>query len=103
MSTFDLFISPSEREAFGMVAAEAQAAGLPCLLSNNFPDSIDMKLGLVTFLNILDPNEWAENIINSNCKRIVCKDLILNKFKELGFDVNNNILKVESVYRSNDL
>ncbi len=103
MSTFDLFISPSEREAFGMVAAEAQAAGLPCLLSNNFPDSIDMKLGLVTFLNILDPNEWAENIINLNSKRIVCKDLILNTFKELGFDVNNNILKVENVYRSNDL
>ncbi len=101
MSTFDIFISPSEKEAFGMVAAEAQAAGLPCLLSNNYPDSIDMKLGLVTFLNILNPVVWADNILESNYKRIVSKDLILNTFQELGFDVNNNILKVESVYRNN--
>ena len=60
-----------------------------------------MKLGLVTFLNTLNPVVWADNILESNYKRIVSKDLILHTFQELGFDVNNNILKVENVYRNN--
>ena len=33
----DLFIMPSDRESFGMAAAEAMAAGLPVLVSNGVP------------------------------------------------------------------
>ena len=36
MSTFDVFISPAKTEAFGIVAIEAQAMGIPCLLSTGF-------------------------------------------------------------------
>lgn len=100
MSTFDIFLSPSKKEAFGMVAVEAQASGLPCFLSNSFPNSIDMQLGLVTFIDGFNSNEWAEKIITTTRTQNLSQNEILNKFDECGFDVNKNIAKVELLYRS---
>lgn len=100
MSTFDVFLSPSKKEAFGMVAAEAQASGVHCFLSTNFPKSIDMGLGLVTFIEEYHSAEWAEKILNTNVRRNVCRNKILAKFTELGFDVSGNIAKIESLYRA---
>lgn len=100
MSTFDVFLSPSKKEAFGMVAVEAQAAGLPCFLSTNFPKSIDMKLNLVTFINGSNAQEWAEKILNTPNKEGMYKDKILTQFSKLGFDVIGNVARIESLYKN---
>lgn len=60
-SMFDLFVLPSRWEGLGMVAIEAQYAGLPCLLSKNVPYEAKIS-DSVEFLP-LSAEEWARKIM----------------------------------------
>ena len=62
-SAFDVFCFPSRYEGLGMAAMEAQAAGLPCLVSNAVPSEVDLT-GHVTFLPFDDVDLWANAIAN---------------------------------------
>ncbi len=66
-SAFDCFIMPSNYEGLGIVAIEAQCAGLYCLLSNQVP--IEAKVSKsVQFLSLnAPPVEWA-NLAVANCR-----------------------------------
>lgn len=99
MSTFDVFISPAHNEAFGMVAAEAQAAGLPCVLSTEFPKTIDMNLNLVSFVNNFEASNWADELIRVSGQKCFDKKLIKECFIKRGFDVKENVKTIENLYR----
>ena len=42
-------------EGFGIVALEAQCAGVPCVVANTITKDIDMGLGIISFVS-LDEN-----------------------------------------------
>lgn len=97
VNSFDVFVAPALKEGFGLVAVEAQAAGLPCFLYKGFPKSVNMDLGLVTFFNDFEVEKWADAIItnkgkNTNKKQIF--DVIASK----GFDINYNTKQIEELY-----
>ena len=100
MSTFDVFIGPALKEGFGLVAVEAQAAGIPCILYTGFPKSVDMQLGLVAFLDNFEVSNWTEAIVKMKNARIAHKDMIKNKIIELGFDSDANTKQIEERYRT---
>lgn len=100
LSTFDAFVSPARDEAFGMVAAEAQAAGLPCILSTGFPQAVDLNLGLVSFVDNSDPEEWAVAILRIRDHKCLDRDMIRNRIKERGFDADENAKRIEAMYRA---
>ena len=60
----DCFVFPSLYEGLGIAVVEAQAAGLPCVVSGTLPKRVDIGAGLVQFcsLNHL-PGEWADIIL----------------------------------------
>lgn len=58
---FDVFCLPSEYEGLGMVAVEAEASGLPCVLSAAVPKEAD-PAGTATFLSTNDSGLWADAI-----------------------------------------
>jgi glycosyltransferase EpsF len=100
MSTFDVFVASNQDEGFGMVAIEAQAAGLPCVLSDGFTQDIDMGLNLVSFMDNYDPRKWADAIIKSKGNRCTDKELIHKNFVVRGFEASENTRKIEQLYQA---
>ena len=99
MHTFDVFVGPALKEGFGLVAVEAQAAGVCCVLYSGFPESVDMKLGLCKRLHSFDPFEWA-NVICTSLKYRTCitSTELASHIRENGFDVRENAMTVCSMY-----
>ena len=61
----DAFFLPSKGEGFGLACIEAEASGLPCVISSNFPPEVTIT-GDVTFLHLDDDiDTWATAVINA--------------------------------------
>jgi glycosyltransferase involved in cell wall biosynthesis len=60
-NVMDCFIFPSRYEGLGLVLVEAQAAGLPCLISDRVPSEAIVDASRVRVLPLeRSPVEWAE-------------------------------------------
>ncbi|MFJ5759879.1 glycosyltransferase family 1 protein [Neobacillus sp. NPDC093182] len=102
MKSFDIFLFPSIFEGFGIVALEAQSAGIPCVLSDVIPDSVDMGLGLVTFINLNQSIEvWCEEINKGLLINRPENNIIFNQILSKGYDIQNNIKDWISLYGLN--
>ena len=97
MNSFDIYLGPALQEGFGLVAVEAQAAGLPCVLYTGFPKTVDMDLNLVTFLNNLEVTEWV-NAIKILPKKNNNFSLIKKEIVSKGFDSVFNTKEIEKLY-----
>lgn len=95
LQAMDVFLFPSLYEGFGIVALEAQASGLPCLISDKVPIECK-KTDLVYQMNLSDSSDkWAEKVIElSKIKR----NNTYEEIKESGFDIKSNAEKLEKFY-----
>ncbi len=65
----DLFFLPSRGEGFGLACVEAESAGLPCVISTNFPKEVNVT-GNVKFVPLEDDiSKWADAVIESLDKK----------------------------------
>jgi len=64
MGAMDIFLFPSLFESLGLVVLEAQAAGLPCLVSDTVPAEAEVVRPLFRRLSLNEPaSRWAEAIL----------------------------------------
>jgi glycosyltransferase EpsF len=102
MRAFDVFLFPSVFEGFGIVALEAQCAGTPCVLSDAIPTSVDMGLGLVSFINLNQSiDDWCEEINKGLIINRPENQKIFNQVLSKGYDIKDNIKDWLSLYGVN--
>lgn len=96
LSAMDVFLFPSLWEGLPVTVVEAQAAGLPCLVSDKVTSEVAVSKA-VTYLPIENGTEcWVDCAISSIGKRYD----VIDDIKSAGFDVNNSAMELIEVYRS---
>lgn len=101
MQLLDVFVLPSQYEGLGIVALEAQACGIPCVLSSTVPIDADMELDLVKYLSLqADIPVWVDTII-SQAKSGNEKEFeqIKNTFFKNGFSIKTEKNKLLDIYK----
>ena len=59
LSAMDIFLLPSTAEGFGIAAIEAQASGLPTIVSDRVPTTVILSVSAHT-LPLASPKEWSD-------------------------------------------
>ena len=96
MQAMDVFVFPSLYEGLPVTMVEAQAAGLPCLISDKVPSECILSDGLVDVLPLAaDPEAWAEKILE---KREVPRTNRRAEIVAHGFDITIEAVKLQEFY-----
>ena len=89
---------PSISEGLGIAALEAQAAGIPSLISTGVPEETDMGIGLVERVDPHNAEQWANAMLNFRLDTIPYST-ILDAFQNKGFDSKEQCSVVFQLYR----
>ena len=103
IGAMDIFLFPSLREGLGLALVEAQAAGLPCVLSEHIPHEADIVPSLMYRVpSSKGTKEWAKIIINIH-KMKRGKEISRNKSFQIvlnsPFNLKVGKLELEKIYR----
>lgn len=106
MNTSDINILPSLFEGFPVVLVEAQAAGIPSLVSTKVSCEVSLGLGnLIIFADIDSEgsvDNWADMIINlstQDFQNFPNTNERLQKLKDNGFDASENVNLLIELYK----
>lgn len=96
MNLFDVFIFPSHYEGLGIVGIEAQAAGLPCVFSDNIPQEAIITNNVIRLSLEEKAKKWAETIIKM-CDKYTREDEY-EVIRANGYDIENETEKLIKIY-----
>ena len=92
LQAIDVLLFPSVWEGLPVTVIEAQAAGVPCIISDNITTDVDIT-DLVTRLPITNVENWVETAMSELERKNVCKAV-----KKSGFDVKESALLLTKIY-----
>ena len=93
MQAMDVFLLPSIWEGLPVVLIEAQAAGLPCLVSDTVTKEANLT-GLCTYLPNDQPEAWVKPIANMDGSRLDTSAAIMKS----GYDIRTTAKWLEEFY-----
>ena len=95
MQAMDIFVFPSLYEGLGIALIEAQAAGLPCVVSDTIPKEAYLT-DLVKSESLSDsPDIWAEKIL---AMRNIPRTDRRAEIAAHGFDITTEAVKLQEFY-----
>lgn len=102
LKVMDVFLMPSFFEGLPVSLIEAQASGVPCIVSDNITLEADIGLNLIHFINLDQSVEsWGKLILDMKGKKFENKEKIVQAIKEKGYDSQDNIDKLIKIYEGN--
>lgn len=100
LHSMDIFVFPSKHEGLGLVLLEAQASGVPCIVSDAIQPEADLEVGLVSRLNLTDGAEvWANKIIELAGDKQKETDKLITGFQKKGYEISRGISNLLDIYQ----
>ncbi|MEI5907740.1 glycosyltransferase family 1 protein [Bacillus spongiae] len=99
----EVFVFPSKYEGLGLVLLEAQACGIPCIVSEAIQPEADIGLGLITQVNLDEgASTWADEILNNAGNKEQDSTFIADHFEKHQYSPSKGIEKLMSLYHLNN-
>lgn len=94
---FDVYVSPSLYEGFGLSLLEAQATDCPCVASDFISHDVALDEEKIVFLSLSDNDEkWVKAILNK--KKSDIRSDNKEAIKKAGFDINDAVNVMTGIY-----
>lgn len=98
LQMIDVFVMPSLFEGLPITLVEAQAAGVPCVVSSNVPNDACLIPDIYSSLSLQSSvNEWCDNILSY---RGYSKRNMLSRMQNKGFDIVLSAQQLQNWYLS---
>jgi glycosyltransferase involved in cell wall biosynthesis len=99
LNAMDAFVLPSSSEGLGLVVVEAQAAGLPCVISDTVPEEVDVVPGLVRRRGLNEPPAmWAEDLLLCRKQQRLSSEFVLDLMRSSPLNIENSVRRLERAY-----
>ena len=96
MQAMDVFVFPSLYEGLPVTMVEAQASGLPCIISDKVPEECIITSGLVDVMPLAAGAEaWADKVLE---KRQCAREDHSDEVAAHGFDITAEAEKLQEFY-----
>jgi glycosyltransferase involved in cell wall biosynthesis len=101
MRAMDVFLFPSFSEGLGLVALEAQAAGLPVIASEGVPQEVSVIPELMTWVPAATPDAWVTAILNTMSRPQPVTPQDAHALMEASpFNIARSVRGLEDIYSS---
>lgn len=98
LSAMDIFLMPSLFEGFGIAALEAQANGLPCILSDKLTKDLNMSDN-IQYLPIDSVDDWVNQIIRLKKIDRIDGNQAVEKIENRGYSLAKTVEFLEVFYK----
>ena len=96
----DVLIMPSLFEGLPVVLVEAQASGLPCLVSSTVTQEADLGLGLLKYLSIDRVHDWVDALEQIDTSRLPASS-IESHLEQRGYSTVGALAQLLALYMPN--